>query len=792
MKISTKLFSLFLSPFFIPPMMGETVEGIKNKRTTSALVFILFFASSSAADPPASWEVNPHYFEHVFTITSKLEITEQEFADSTHTLAGFVENECRGVTTPISYGNNWLFYLMVYGDGSPDSVTFKYYDSDIDSVYLIHEKLVFQPDGSEGTPDDPYVFHGLTVNIPPIADAGPDVTVMQNMTVILDGSRSYDPNELELSYTWTSLDGIDLTSYSDSVVNFTSPEDDQEQEYRFTLAVFDGALNSSPDTVSVTVKTDTPDDLVDDIEAESLESGEDVTISIDLPDYLEPESVVLVSYEGNESDSTDMTGRGRESAGGYSATVDGSKITYKGFAYSVYLRGTDGNSFSTTLQSLPVAFESGTVTTGISDSYYPAGVSKSVWRIISLPLENDNPTVSANIQSVMNESAGEFSWQLYSWDGSAWVEPETMEQGESYWFQQRIQNVSEFSLGSGLSVSLTGFNQSLTPGWNLVSSPYAFPVLVNLDADIFSGPYAYGNDGEGWDASTASQMLPWGGYAVYNKTSSNQILTLDPLGNSSSSSSKPEHGWQLQISALGNTHLDVNNMIGSFSNTSDLVDQFDRPEPPLVEKAVSIYFNSPDPYSRMKKLTHDLRGGQTQEHVWAMNLDLGKMDDRVMLHFAGNGDLSGNEVWLVDILSRRAEKIPFGQDWSRQAQKQSDQFPLQYKIVYAEPDRVQSLVQEILLQYPEEIRLAQNYPNPFNARTEIEFSLKVPSQVSLSIYDLMGRKVTGLVNEERNIGIHKVSWNGLDSQEQMVSSGIYFYVLTAGNFRSAKKLVLVK
>ncbi len=88
---------------------------------------------------------------------------------------------------------------------------------------------------------------------------------------------------------------------------------------------------------------------------------------------------------------------------------------------------------------------------------------------------------------------------------------------------------------------------------------------------------------------------------------------------------------------------------------------------------------------------------------------------------------------------------------------------------------------------PELFSLSQNYPNPFNPSTTIEYRLPRNSFVTLKLYDVLGREVATLVNEEMNAGMHKATWNAAH-----VSSGIYFARMTAGQFSSTKKLLLTK
>jgi fibronectin type 3 domain-containing protein len=90
-------------------------------------------------------------------------------------------------------------------------------------------------------------------------------------------------------------------------------------------------------------------------------------------------------------------------------------------------------------------------------------------------------------------------------------------------------------------------------------------------------------------------------------------------------------------------------------------------------------------------------------------------------------------------------------------------------------------------------RLAQNRPNPFNPTTTIEFSLRSPAQVTLSVYNVRGQLVRVLLDERRAAGLHKdVVWEGRNDAGQSVASGIYFYRLVAGDFTDTRKMVLLK
>jgi sugar lactone lactonase YvrE len=96
-------------------------------------------------------------------------------------------------------------------------------------------------------------------------------------------------------------------------------------------------------------------------------------------------------------------------------------------------------------------------------------------------------------------------------------------------------------------------------------------------------------------------------------------------------------------------------------------------------------------------------------------------------------------------------------------------------------------VEEIPGELPAEYGLSQNYPNPFNPATTIEFSVPEAGFVSLRIYDLLGKEMKTLVNDERAPGSYRVTFEASD-----LPSGTYFYTLRAGSHTQTKKMILMK
>jgi hypothetical protein len=93
---------------------------------------------------------------------------------------------------------------------------------------------------------------------------------------------------------------------------------------------------------------------------------------------------------------------------------------------------------------------------------------------------------------------------------------------------------------------------------------------------------------------------------------------------------------------------------------------------------------------------------------------------------------------------------------------------------------------------PTSYSLGQNYPNPFNPSAEIPFALPADAHVELSVFNVLGQRVTTLVNADMPAGNHVVTWSGTDDQGQSVASGVYFYRMVTDDFTDARKMMLLK
>ena len=96
-------------------------------------------------------------------------------------------------------------------------------------------------------------------------------------------------------------------------------------------------------------------------------------------------------------------------------------------------------------------------------------------------------------------------------------------------------------------------------------------------------------------------------------------------------------------------------------------------------------------------------------------------------------------------------------------------------------------ISHISAEIPEKYSLYQNYPNPFNPSTNIKFDIHKQGIASLKVFDLLGKEIETLVDENLSVGTYEVTFNA-----SSLPSGIYFYVLKTGDFVESKKMMLVK
>ena len=110
-----------------------------------------------------------------------------------------------------------------------------------------------------------------------------------------------------------------------------------------------------------------------------------------------------------------------------------------------------------------------------------------------------------------------------------------------------------------------------------------------------------------------------------------------------------------------------------------------------------------------------------------------------------------------------------------------------YYQIWTVPIEISSVDVKEESQLTESFYLEQNYQNPFNPSTSIQYAISSRQFVTLKVYDLLGREIATLVNEEKPAGVYEVEFNAAS-----IPSGIFFYQLKAGQYSETRKMVLLK
>jgi len=421
--------------------------------------------------------------------------------------------------------------------------------------------------------------------------------------------------------------------------------------------------------------------------------------------------------------------------------------------------------------------------------------SPETYSMFSVP--GDLSLGNRNIEEQFGDELGSVDpeqWRIFRWKNGQYVENSgELEPGSGFWIITREAVVLQAE--GGKSTQLFGGTAiALESGWNMVGNPYVFDVDMS-DVEAEGGaiePALYEYNGGGYN--TVSTLKAGRGYWLY--ANSNTTITVKPLGAGSVSRIAAEElSWHGSVSVASGDLVDGENVFGAAANASTDWDALDRHEPPVIGDYVTLAFDNDDWTSQPGRYSRDIRNSSESGHVWSLSV-ITNRSGYVTLSVELPVELpEGWELFLVDNAYRMVQNLSVETEY--EFTSNGSETPRKFEIIAGPPEFTREVMSDLEL-IPSDYRLAQNVPNPFNAITTIQFSLPEENNVSLTIYDLVGRKVAEpLSNEPYGSGGHFMIWNGKDSQGQPVSSGVYLYRLKAAKngkteFTKTKKLILLK
>ena len=354
------------------------------------------------------------------------------------------------------------------------------------------------------------------------------------------------------------------------------------------------------------------------------------------------------------------------------------------------------------------------------------------WNIVGLPLYVEDASYGTLFTDAVDGT-------LYGYEGS-YYGSDVLEAGNGYWLVFTTDGSAEIS-----GEAITSLTISLSEGWNLItgiSSPVAVESISDPGDIIVSGTI-YGYGGSYYNAEA---IEPGKGYWL-NAFADGEVTFGEGLARS-----RPVFE---DMTAGANT-LTINGQ--------DLYFGIDIP----ADKMMS-YSLPPKPPSGAfdVRFSGDTRiaGDNTEIEIMSPYETITIIYDIVM-------DAGEHMNWVL-------------------SSESGNEFTLEGSGEITVPtDETFTLERKAII--PITYTLHQNYPNPFNPITNLRYDLPEQAQVTLTIYDLMGREVTQLTNTIQEAGFRSVKWNATDMNGKPVSAGVYLYQIHAGEFVQTRKMVLLK
>ena len=473
----------------------------------------------------------------------------------------------------------------------------------------------------------------------------------------------------------------------------------------------------------------------------------------------------------------------------YAATVPDTLLSVRNFRAWVVSEDSLSNESVSPYEMPALEFPVGELSMENRFSHYQDGVIAEKWRLISWP--------GVLIDGTLKKSSLDDGYVFYDWDiqNDEWLKPDQIIPGKAYWFKHKYSENASFSNHNspGEAIALDDFIIELEKGWNIIGSPFSFPVETEYDPEFVSGVYLYGNDGkegEGWSDPTMV-MAPWAGYAV-KADNDDDIITLKPFGtdNGENFLAKPSlsDGWKLKLKIEGDDYFDYTASIGRNQYASNYEDKYDKPTLPKMNEYVSL---SMDVNQNLNyQFSSDIRSIEETNGIWNLRINSSEIEGPLELTSLFEGSLPPElNISLVDIQSRVIydQFLVTGITISESV---LDGYDL--RLIAGDAQFVMESSQKILDEIPSEFLLSQNYPNPFNPVTNMNFELPRSGRVLLTIYNVRGQEVKTLINENLNYGLHTASWQGIDNMGRPVSSGVYFSELRSRGVRKTRKMVFLK
>jgi hypothetical protein len=241
----------------------------------------------------------------------------------------------------------------------------------------------------------------------------------------------------------------------------------------------------------------------------------------------------------------------------------------------------------------------------------------------------------------------------------------------------------------------------------------------------------------------------------------------------------------LTLSAYEDNTLASSLQVGLLPDASEGIDAYDQFAPPGQFAASSLRSKSPQAEdARQQHLAIEYRPSKGEGQTFNLQLrSASGIPTRLVA--SGLNAFANHAVALIDQRTGRAYDMHATSTVSLQSDSESTAYKLAIGTdSYVENEKARSA--------PKKLELFPNYPNPFGGRTTLEYALPERADVRIVIFDILGRRVRVLHDENRRAGFHQLQWNGRNNIGQPVASGLYLVRLEALGQQKTQKITLVR
>lgn len=486
----------------------------------------------------------------------------------------------------------------------------------------------------------------------------------------------------------------------------------------------------------------------------------------------------------------------RQSGDLFSGTIPANEVTERGLEF--YLYAADNSGAVRTVPEGAPASAPHRLRTYITEKTFPATTPALVYRLITVPID----LTDGQPDAVLTDDLAAYDrnkWRLFQRQQNTYQEYTFSDflnftPGRGFWLITRESR--QLDAGPGYSVRTdTNFVVQLQSGWNLIGNPFSFP--VSWDSVVQHGrtelPVAFGGNQNSAQGFRYQQTVlnAWEGYAVKNLETSPISIEFKPI-EAVQSFSKPAPGqklspgeWQLQLAVRCENAEDTDNFVGQIENAATDWDEHDFSEVPPIGEFVSLYFPHSDWQQHPGNYAADFRAPTATGDYWDFSVVTNFTQGEIRLETSLLQELPPQwQIYLVDKKANRQLELGSVDQYVFPAQNND------FRLIIGTAEVIENNIPSTPV--PVTYCLLPNYPNPFNPGTTIRYTLPVAARVELVIYNLMGQKIKTLVSAAQSAGQYEINWDGKNSQNEAVPSGIYWYQIRANAFTFTRKMVLAR